>query len=330
MYSTTRSNSTSRLPRKAIATLLAAATVGAVAGFAPAATASASAPSHSGLSLGLDAPYTSTATQERNKRVAVHVLKRLFEHGDLSVADRYIREDYIQHNPFATDGRQAIKDFVRDWTARYPDMQYNVKRVLAQGDMVLVHANTIPEPGTRGRATIDMFRFDKKSGMIAEHWDVEQEVPATTASGNDMFSTISHPRTNQPGPRWQTPLTQKVAIEYFDMLTKDKNPDAVKYIASEYHQHSPVIPDGSAGLREQFADFFRQFPNMVVERHRVITDGDLVAVHAHWRLNPGDRGQAIVDIYRVKKQKDGTLKIVEHWDALQDVPETSANDNTMF
>ncbi|MDQ1043632.1 nuclear transport factor 2 family protein [Streptomyces sp. V4I2] len=137
------SNSTSRLPRKAIATLLAAATVGAVAGCAPAATATAttSAPSHSGLGLGLEAPYTSPATQERNKRVAVHVLTQLFEEGNLKVADRYLSEDYIQHNPAAPNGREAIKNFIREWTARFPDHQYNVKRVLAQGNLVLVHSN---------------------------------------------------------------------------------------------------------------------------------------------------------------------------------------------
>lgn len=149
MYGTTRSNSTTRTTRKAVATLLAVATVGAVAGFAPAATASA--PAHSGLTLGLDAPHTSPATQERNKRVAVHVLTQLFEEGNLKVADRYIRADYIQHNPAAPNGREAIKNFIRDWTARFPDHQYNVKRVLAQGNLVLVHSNPVYEPGTVAR-----------------------------------------------------------------------------------------------------------------------------------------------------------------------------------
>ncbi|WP_327725659.1 nuclear transport factor 2 family protein [Streptomyces europaeiscabiei] len=329
MYGTTRSNSTTRTSRKAVATLLAVATVGAVAGFAPAATATA--PSHSGPTLGLDARHTSPATQERNKRVAVHVLTQLFEEGNLKVADRYIRADYIQHNPAAPNGREAIKNFIRDWTARFPDHQYNVKRVLAQGNLVLVHSNPVFEPGTRGSAVVDIFRFDPRSGMIAEHWDTVQDVPATTVNGNDMFGTVSNPHTNQPsGPRWQTDLSEKIATSYFDTLLVDKNPDAVKYLAPEYYQHNPAIPNGSAGLREQFTDFFRQFPNLIVERKRVIADKDYVAIHAHYRLSPEDRGQSVVDIFRVKKQKDGTLKVIEHWDAVQDVPATSANDNTMF
>ncbi|WP_151475289.1 nuclear transport factor 2 family protein [Streptomyces albicerus] len=314
------------LSRKAVATLVAAATVGAMAGFAPVATASA--PSHGEASAG--AWQTSPQTQERNKRVAVHVLKRLFEHGDLSAADRYIRPDYIQHNPNAANGTEALKDFVRFETARYPDLKYKVKRVLAQGDMVIVHGNVVNEPGTRGVALVDMFRFDPKSRMIAEHWDILQDVPATTVNGNDMFGTVSQPRTNQPGPHWQTALSEKVATGYFDTLLVDKNPDAVRYLAPEYHQHNPTIPSGSAGLREQFTQFFQQFPGLIVERKRVIAEGDMVAIHAHYRLTPEDRGQSVVDIFRVKKQKNGQLKIVEHWDVLQDVPATSANDNTMF
>ncbi|WP_405822942.1 nuclear transport factor 2 family protein [Streptomyces sp. NBC_01390] len=316
----------SSLSRKAVAALLATAAVGSVAGFAPGATASVPASTPAVADFRHPSPYV----QERNKRVAVHVLRQLFEEGNLKVADQYIRADYIQHNPTAPDGREAIKNFIRDWHERFPDHMYNVKRVIAQGDLVMVHSNPVYEPGTRGSSVVDIFRFDKK-GMIAEHWDVVQEVPETTVNGNDMFGTVSRPRTDQPGPRWMTPFSQKVATAYFDTLLVDKNPDAVRYLTPEYYQHNPTIPNGSAGLREQFTNFFQQFPNLIVERKRVIAEGDLVAIHAHYRLSPEDRGQAVVDIFRVGRQKDGTLKILEHWDSVQDVPSTPpVNDNTMF
>lgn len=308
------------LSRKAAAVLLAAATAGTMTAAAPAATASAPAPGRAAAGTWQQNPYA----QERNKVVAVRVLTRLFEEGDLSAADRYIRPDYIQHNSQAANGTEALKDFVRAWTAQFPDMKYNIKRVLAQGDMVLVHANPIYQPGTRGQALVDIFRFDKR-GKIVEHWDILQDVSATTVSGNDMFSTISRPRTNQPGPRWLTASSTRVATGYFDRLLLDKDPGAVEYLAPEYHQHNPGIPSGSAGLREQFTSFFQQFPQLIVERKRVIAEGDIVAIHAHYRLNPADRGQSVVDIFRVRNGK-----IVEHWDVVQAVPATSANDNTMF
>ncbi|MEI5519766.1 nuclear transport factor 2 family protein [Streptomyces brasiliscabiei] len=308
------------LRRKTVVALLTAVTVGAGAGFSPAASASAPESVSAVTNFG----YKDSYGQERNKSVSVHVLKRLFEDGDLSVVDRYIRPDYIQHNPNAADGTEPLKEFARTVLPQFPDLKYDVKRVMAQGDMVLVHSNVVFTPGTRGQAVIDMYRFDKQ-GMIVEHWDTLQDVPATSVNGNDMFGTVSSPRTNNPGPSLLTASSQRIATGYFDRLMADKDPGAVEYLAPEYHQHNPTIPSGSAGLREQFASFFEQFPDLIVERRSVVTEGDLVAIHAHYRLNASDRGASVFDIFRVRNGK-----IVEHWDVSQEVPETSANDNTMF
>ena len=57
----------------------------------------------------------------------------------------------------------------------------------------------------------------------------------------------------------------------------------------------------------------------------MIADGDLVVLHVHSTQNAQDRGEAVVDIFRVEQGK-----IVEHWDAVQSVPAESANSNTMF
>jgi predicted SnoaL-like aldol condensation-catalyzing enzyme len=300
--------------RKVAAVVLAAVTAGGMAGIAP---ASASSPP--------SAHSWQTANLGLHKAIVVKVLKRLFEDSDLSVVDRYIRPDYIQHNPLAPNGTAALKAFAGPLATQFPDLKYDIKRVIAEGDLVLVHSNVILTPGSRGTAVVDIFRFDR-DGLIAEHWDAVQQVPETSVSGNDMFSTVSAPRTNQPGPQWWTASSKAIVTSYFDQLVVRKDTDAVKYLAPEYHQHNPAIPSGSAGLREMFGELFRQFPQMTVERKRVVAEGDLVAVHSHYRTSPTDRGQAVVDIFRVRP--DG--KIVEHWDVVQDVPETSANDNTMF
>ena len=54
-------------------------------------------------------------------------------------------------------------------------------------------------------------------------------------------------------------------------------------------------------------------------------EGDLVVTHGLITTSPEDRGTAAVDIFGLENGK-----IVEHWDVLQPVPETSENDNTMF
>ena len=62
------------------------------------------------------------------------------------------------------------------------------------------------------------------------------------------------------------------------------------------------------------------------EIRRVFTDGDYVILHSQWHgLSDSPRGEAVVDIQRLK---DG--KVVEHWDVIQPIPETAANNNTMF
>lgn len=317
----------SSLSRKAVAALLATAAVGSVAGFAPGATASVPASTPAVADFRHPSPYV----QERNKRVAVHVLRQLFEEGNLKVADQYIRADYIQHNPTAPDGREAIKNFIRDWHERFPDHMYNVKRVIAQGDLVMVHSNPVYEPGTRGSSVVDIFRFDKK-GMIAEHWDVVQEVPETTVNGNDMFGTVNAAAHRPARPPLDDPLQPEGGDRLLRHTPRRQEPrrgqvpDAGVLPAQPHHPQRLGFY-----LREQFTNFFQQFPNLIVERKRVIAEGDLVAIHAHYRLSPEDRGQAVVDIFRVGRQKDGTLKILEHWDSVQDVPSTPpVNDNTMF
>ncbi|MER7692726.1 nuclear transport factor 2 family protein [Streptomyces sp. NPDC097610] len=111
------------------------------------------------------------------------------------------------------------------------------------------------------------------------------------------------------------------------------------YLSREFGEENPVntttsvrrrtlaanIPDGLAGVKAALGAYFAQFPQLRITPKRIIAEGDLVAVHSHTVNVPGERGQAVVDLFRVRRGR-----IVEHWDAVQDAPETSANGNTMF
>ena len=92
-----------------------------------------------------------------------------------------------------------------------------------------------------------------------------------------------------------------------------------------YTQHNPNAADGPEGLKA-FLGFLREkFPSSKSEIKRVFAEGDYVILHVHAIREPGQRGSAIVDIFKLENGK-----IVEHWDVVQPVPETAANNNTMF
>jgi predicted SnoaL-like aldol condensation-catalyzing enzyme len=98
-----------------------------------------------------------------------------------------------------------------------------------------------------------------------------------------------------------------------------------KYIGSNYRQHNPGSADGPESLIKTMKWFTQNFPELRMETKRIIAEGDYVVLHSHLILKPGDRGSAVVEIFRLENGK-----IVEHWDVLQVVPKTFANSNTMF
>jgi predicted SnoaL-like aldol condensation-catalyzing enzyme len=122
---------------------------------------------------------------ERNKQVVVDYYQTAFTgNPEKAVADHF-GDRYIQHNPQAADGPEAFIGFVKWLRGQYPNLQLDIKRVLADGDMVVTHSRLILEPGQPGQALADFFRLE--DGKVVEHWDVIQEVPETSANANGMF-----------------------------------------------------------------------------------------------------------------------------------------------
>ena len=98
---------------------------------------------------------------------------------------RYVGSYYRQHNPNAGDGTEPFVGFVRWITGANPELRIEFKRLIAEGDLVVVHSHNIPAASTRGKAVIDIFRLE--DGKIVEHWDVVQEIPETAKNENTMF-----------------------------------------------------------------------------------------------------------------------------------------------
>jgi len=102
---------------------------------------------------------------------------------DVDKAKRYLGGTYIQHNPRVPDGPEGLFRFVQFRRDRYPAAHNEVKRVIADGDLVALHVHSVVIPGTPGRQIVDIFRVE--DGKVVEHWDVIQEIPV------DLFPPIN-------------------------------------------------------------------------------------------------------------------------------------------
>lgn len=132
-----------------------------------------------------------------------------------------------------------------------------------------------------------------------------------------------------------SPATRDVAAEeankalvikfYEQFFNKHQVEQAARVVADSYIQHNPDVPDGKAPFVDYYTGFFKENPESRARIVRSATSDDLVYLHVHSKNGPDDRGEAVIDIFRV----DNGM-IVEHWDVIQAVPAEAANDNTMF
>lgn len=120
-----------------------------------------------------------------NKKNAISFYRTAYLGNPKEAVEKYVSDEYIQHNPLVGDGKAAFIEYFQRMHAEYPDKSIRFVRAVAEGDLVALHTHQI-WPGDEEYVTMDFFRFDA-NGKIVEHWDAVQEIPETTQNGNTMY-----------------------------------------------------------------------------------------------------------------------------------------------
>ena len=123
--------------------------------------------------------HSSDPKLDRNKQAAYHIEKDLLEAGHWEMADQWLTERYIQHNPNAASGRAGVVDYFTKVLKVQPKpiaakLARPVVAVIAEGDyVVVITPRELQDPKDPSRkyttSWFDMWRFS--NGKADEHWD---------------------------------------------------------------------------------------------------------------------------------------------------------------
>jgi predicted SnoaL-like aldol condensation-catalyzing enzyme len=116
-----------------------------------------------------------------------------------------------------------------------------------------------------------------------------------------------------------------LATTAYQRIFGDLDPAAVdEYMSPDFIQHNPTTPDGPAGVKRLLGMLASQgVPKQKIQFKHVMVDGDTVMLHSRYEMAGTE--WRFIDIYRVK---DG--KLVEHWDAMMQMPDQRAHNNPLF
>jgi predicted SnoaL-like aldol condensation-catalyzing enzyme len=154
---------------------------------------------------------------------------------------------------------------------------------------------------------------------------MEVEMVRTTLAVTAFALAVASPAAYAADAAQMETNKKTVAALYDAVLNQKDFEKASQYLGPRYTQHNPNAADGPEGLKGFIAFLKDKFPNNRSEIKRIFADGDYVIVHVHAVREPGTRGNAIIDIFKLENGK-----VVEHWDVVQPIPEKPANNNGMF
>jgi len=122
-------------------------------------------------------------------------------------------------------------------------------------------------------------------------------------------------------------MTRKeIANEFLRLAASGNVQEAYdKYVHIDFFHHNPYFPGDRQSLLKGMEDSAKEMPNKKYRTVQTLEDGDLVAVHGRITLKPEMPEVALMHILRFEGDK-----IIEEWEAAQEVPKDMPNNNGMF
>lgn len=124
--------------------------------------------------------------EKENVSVVVDFFQHLMnEHNFEYTQNKYGGGSYTQHNRAIPNEIEGLIGYVKNMTKRFPEYSFDVKRIYADGDTVILHSHTTMRAKDRGNEKkgfiiTDTFRLE--NGELREHWDAIQPI--------DTFSRV--------------------------------------------------------------------------------------------------------------------------------------------
>lgn len=122
---------------------------------------------------------------EANKQLVLQFYEAMIGRKDFEAGRQYMGASYIQHAPYAEDGPEGLRKFITWFRDSFPAHRYQIKRVIAEGDLVMLLVHGTGGPNPHGEAVVDIFRVE--DGKVVEHWDIIQPIPGKFDNPNGMF-----------------------------------------------------------------------------------------------------------------------------------------------
>ena len=257
-----------------------------------------------------------TLQEKQNIDLVWNGMAAILETKDEQVVEASFAEDFIQHNPWAKDGIEHIKEMLAF------DFGYRAIRWISDGDIMAYHGYyTAPNPlGENPLLCVDVWRIE--DGKIQEHWDAlsplpQAQVDGATSGGGDGEQAI------RPENKKANKATVKRFLDH--VLNRGRLDQVAALVSTEYvYHHETEGPlKGLAVLEDHIAN--KNGGRMLHDNKLLIASGNLVMAHSHYF---GSNERVVFDWFRL----DNDSKIAEHWSVEQPITplEQVANEHPHF